>query len=288
MTALFASPTHATGAHWLRRMPALVAGTAVMIGIAGCAAGTPEASPGTTVEQAPAATVTVFAAASLTDVFGELEKEFEADNPGVDVVISFGGSSALAEQLVQGAPAEVFAAASPTTMATVLDAGIASDATVFATNTLQIAVPAGNPGSITGLADFTRDDLLIALCAVEVPCGAVSQATFAAAGITVVPDTFEQDVRAVLTKVSLGEVDGGLVYRTDVLAAGQDVEGIDIDGAGIDGSSTAADAAILDAATTSYPIVALDTASATAQKFMDFVLGDAGSRILGKAGFGSR
>ncbi|MGV8969918.1 MAG: molybdate ABC transporter substrate-binding protein [Microbacteriaceae bacterium] len=265
------------------RASAVLLGVALVLAIAGCS--TTDRTDASAVETVtpPSPTVTVFAAASLTDVFGQLEQEFEAANPGVDVVISYGGSSALAEQLVQGAPAEVFAAASPKTMATVVDAGIASNPTVFATNTLQIAVPAGNPAGITGLADFDRDDLLIALCAVEVPCGAVAQAAFGAAGIAAAPDTLEQDVRAVLTKVVLGEVDAGLVYRTDVLAAGDDVEGVDI----VSGTSGDADAAILTAATTSYPIVALQTASATAREFLSFVLSDVGVRILAKAGFGS-
>jgi molybdate transport system substrate-binding protein len=257
------------------RARALVTGVAVVAALAGCSA----TAPG----EATREVVTVFAAASLTDVFGELETQFEAANPGVDVVISFGGSSALAEQLVQGAPAEIFAAASPATMAIVVDAGVATGPTIFATNELQIAVPVGNPGSIVGLADFARDDALIAVCAVEAPCGAVASATFEAAGITAAPDTLEQDVRAVLTKVVLGEVDAGLVYRTDVIVAGDSVEGIEIVSA-----SDPRSQAILDASTTDYPIVALPTASETATKFLSFVLGVTGVRILAEAGFGSR
>jgi molybdate transport system substrate-binding protein len=253
---------------------------AVLIaGLAGCNATTSGDGFGV----ATGGTVTVFAAASLTDVFGELEAEFEAVNPGVDVVISYGGSSALAAQLVEGAPAEIFAAASPATMAIVVDAGIAADPTIFATNELQIAVPAGNPGTVVGLADFARDDAVIAICAAEVPCGAVASATFAAAGITPAPDTLEQDVRAVLTKVVLGEVDAGLVYRTDVIAAGDTVDGIDLVSA-----SDAASQKILDAATTDYPIVVLPTASSAATEFLKFVLGETGVRILAEAGFGSR
>lgn len=259
--------------------PALLTAAVLIAGLAGCNATTSGDGFGV----ATGGTVTVFAAASLTDVFGELEAEFEAVNPGVDVVISYGGSSALAAQLVEGAPAEIFAAASPATMAIVVDAGIAADPTIFATNELQIAVPAGNPGTVVGLADFARDDAVIAICAAEVPCGAVASATFAAAGITPAPDTLEQDVRAVLTKVVLGEVDAGLVYRTDVIAAGDTVDGIDLVSA-----SDAASQKILDAATTDYPIVVLPTASSAATEFLKFVLGETGVRILAEAGFGSR
>lgn len=237
-------------------------------------------------------TVTVFAAASLTEVFDALAAEFEAAHPGVTVVINYGGSAGLATQLLQGAPADVFAAASPATMMTVIDAGLtgasataATTPQIFASNTLEIAVPVGNPAGIASLQDFSRTELRIALCATEVPCGAVSATAFVAANVTPAPDTLEQDVRAVLTKISLGEVDAGLVYRTDVQAAlalsattsaPPTIEGIEF--------------AEADSAVTTYPIVALAAApnALAAAAFTAFVLSEQGATILREAGFGPR
>ena len=220
-------------------------------------------------------TVTVFAAASLTESFQAIADAFTAEHPNVEVTFNFGGSSGLATQIVEGAPVDVFAAASPATMTTVTDAGLATDAHDFATNTLEIAVPTDNPGGVTGLADFANPDLAIALCAAEVPCGAAAARALDAAGIVASVDTYEQDVKAVLTKVELGEVDAGLVYRTDVLAAGAKVKGIEFPEA--------------TGAIARYPIAAL-TASANpdaAAAFVAFVLSDAGQQILQEAGFGA-
>ena len=230
-------------------------------------------------------TVTVFAASSLTDVFDTLAAQFENAHPGVTVVINYGGSSGLASQLVAGAPADVFAAASPTTMTTVVDAGLITATTpaTFASNTLEIAVPAGNPANVTSLRDFGNSALRIAICAPEVPCGAIAGKAFAAAGIRPAPDTLEQDVKSVLTKVALGEVDAGLVYRTDILSAvarsaatstTATIEGIEFAGA--------------DAVVTRYPIAALRAApnAAGAAAFIEYVCGTAGEKALSKAGFG--
>jgi len=221
-------------------------------------------------------TVTVFAAASLTETLSAMADAFSAEHPNVKVTLNFGGSSGLATQIVQGAPADVFAAASGTTMKTVTDAGLATGVpTVFATNTLEIATPPGNPGQVTGLADFANPHLTIALCAVEVPCGAASKTVLAAAGVVAAPDTYEQDVKAVLSKIELGEVDAGLVYKTDVLVAGGKVEGISFPQAS--------------KAVGTYPIVRL-TASINANAadaFIAFVLSPAGGKILGDAGFGA-
>lgn len=218
--------------------------------------------------------ITVFAAASLTDTFTELGEDFEAEHPGTKVTFNFGGSSGLAQQIISGAPADVFASASPATMAQVTDDDLAAGEPVtFVRNRLQIAVPAGNPAEVSGLADFTNEDLIIALCAEEVPCGAASVKVFEAAGLTPAPDTYEEDVRATLTKVELDEVDAALVYRTDVLVASDRVEGIDF---------PESDEAIND-----YPIVALTEApNATGgQAFIDFVLSESGSAVLEAAGF---
>ena len=253
-----------------------------VLALAGCSSSTPDA---TAPSQTPVAggvtpeiqgTVTVFAAASLTGTFDALKLAFESANPGVEVVYNYGGSSALAEQIVQGAPVDVFAAASTATMTTVTDASLtAADPVNFATNTLEIAVPVGNPGKVDGLDDFADKDLAIAVCAEEVPCGAASAKIFEATGITPSVDTYEQDVKSVLTKVELGEADAGLVYVTDVKAAGDKVEGVEF--------PEAADAV------NDYPIASLADSSNpdAATAFVDFVLSDEGQSALSAAGFGT-
>ncbi len=215
-------------------------------------------------------TVNVFAAASLTGSFTQLGKDFEKANPGVKVVFNFAGSSALAQQINQGAPADVFASAAPKNMDQVTDK---NTPTTFVQNTLEIAVPKGNPGKITGLQDFADKDKKIALCAVQVPCGAAADKVFKAAGITPQPDSLEQDVKAALTKVGLGEVDAALVYKTDVLSAKDKVEGIEF---------PEADKAIND-----YPIATLTKAPNPdgAKAFVDYVLSDQGKAVLTAAGF---
>ena len=253
-----------------------VIAVALMLSLVGCSAPTPALSPTATVKDTLTGTITVFAAASVTDTFAQIADAFTAKHPGVEVVVNFGGSSGLATQIVQGAPADVFAAASGATMKTVTDAALTrAEPVAFATNTLEIAVPAGNPGSVTELADFANPDLIVALCAVAVPCGAAAQTVLNTAGIVASVDTYEQDVKAVLTKVELGEVDAGLVYTTDILAAGDAVEGIEFSES--------------DAAVGTYPIAQL-TASANpdaAAAFIEFVLSPAGKRILDAAGFGA-
>ncbi|WP_434446080.1 molybdate ABC transporter substrate-binding protein [Lentzea sp. E54] len=217
--------------------------------------------------------ITVFAAASLTESFTKLGKEFEAGHPGSKVRFNFAGSSALAQQINQGAPADVFASAAPANMKQVTDTGaVTASPATFAKNSLQIAVPKGNPARISGLDDFAKAGLKIALCAEQVPCGTAAQKVFAAAKITAAPDTLEQDVKAVLTKVALGEVDAALVYRTDVKANDR-VEGLDFAEAG--------------QAVNDYPIAPAAKApnAATAQAFVDFVLSDQGRGVLAEAGF---
>jgi molybdate transport system substrate-binding protein len=215
----------------------------------------------------PAARVTVLAASSLTEAFTALGASYEDAHPGTIVEFSFGASSTLARQITDGAPADVFAAANPETMRTATEAGrVVGQPRVFARNRLTIAVPAGNPAGIRGLADFARPRLRIAICAPQVPCGAAARRAFAAAGVTPRPDTLEQDVKAALAKVVSGEVDAALVYRTDVRVRG--VDHVDV-----------AERVVND-----YPIAVLhDTASARA--FRDHVLSPAGRRVLADAGF---
>jgi len=262
-----------------RSLAALAAVAALTL--AGCGGGTDGAAPAAT-GTAPTGsggpaltgTLTVFAAASLTDVFGDLGDRLEADNPDLDVQFNFAGSSALATQLTQGAPADVFASANREQMTVVTDAGLqAAEPSVFTENVLEIAVPAGNPGEVTGLADFADPDLTLAVCAADVPCGAAATAVFADAGITAQPDTEEEDVKAALTKVQLGEVDAALVYATDVQAAGADVEGIPFPEA--------------EQEINPYPVCVLSGAPnpAAAQAFVDLVRSSAGQQALTKAGF---
>jgi molybdate transport system substrate-binding protein len=199
-----------------------------------------------------------------------LGKDFEAAHPGVRVVFNFAGSSALATQINQGAPADVFASAAPKNLDQVTDKGTP---TTFAKNELEIAVPKGNPAKITGLIDFTNKDHKIALCAEQVPCGAAAKKVFEAAKLTPQPDSLEQDVKAALTKVSLGEVDAALVYKTDVLAAKDKVDGIEFPEAS--------------QAVNDYPIATLTKAANPngAKAFVDFVLSDRGKTVLTEAGF---
>jgi molybdate transport system substrate-binding protein len=219
-------------------------------------------------------TLTVFAAASLTGVFTSLGDELEQQNPGLDVKFNFAGSDALATQITQGAPADVFASANEKQMKVVTDAGLQAAApTIFTENVLEIAVPKGNPGHVTGLEDFGNADLTLAVCAPSVPCGAAAQQVFTAAGITARPDTQETDVKAALTKVQLGEVDAALVYATDVKSAGDGVEGISFPEA--------------QQALNKYPIATLKAApnAAAAQAFVDLVASDEGQKALADAGF---
>ncbi|MDG4831985.1 molybdate ABC transporter substrate-binding protein [Solwaraspora sp. WMMD1047] len=219
-------------------------------------------------------TVTVFAAASLTESFTQLGTAFEAANPGATVVVNFAGSSALATQINQGAPVDVFAAAAPANMATVTDVGNgAGSPATFARNQLVIAVPESNPGAVTSLADLTGPDVKVALCAEQVPCGAAARKALDAAGVTLTPVTLEQDVKAALSKVRLGEVDAALVYRTDARAAADDVDAVEFpESAG---------------AVNDYPIVVLTDAPNPdgAQAFVNFVLSDRGRTVLTDAGF---
>jgi molybdate transport system substrate-binding protein len=213
------------------RPPIALAGVALgALVLAGCAQDVPSSSPSSS--SALRGSITVDAAASLNEVFPALGKRFEAEHPGTTVTFSFGGSGALAASIVAGAPVDVFAAASAATMQTVTDASLtAGSPVVVARNSLEIAVPPGNPGGITGLEDFADPARTIVLCDATVPCGAAATQVFDRAGITPKPDSTEPDVTSVLTKVEGNEADAGLVYVTDVRAAGDAVEGIPFDGA---------------------------------------------------------
>lgn len=215
--------------------------------------------------------ITVLAASSLTDVFEEMIAAFEETDGarGVEVGLVLGGSSALATQLEEGAPGDVVATASPSTMERVVRAGrVRGEPVVFARNSLVIAVERSNPRGIDGLDDLGADGLLVARCAPQVPCGALADELLAAAGVDLQPASLEPNVRSVLTKVSLGEVDAGLVYRTDVTSA--PVDAVEPRGAR--------------AFTTAYQIARLGDDPAAAA-FVDFVLSADGQAILAAAGF---
>jgi molybdate transport system substrate-binding protein len=218
-------------------------------------------------------TIHVFAAASLTEAFTTLGKKFEKDHPGTKVELNFGPSSGLAEQITGGAPADVFASASPSNMDTLVQGGDASDPKDFAKNSGEIAVPPDNPAGIATVADLAKPGVKVAVCQAQVPCGKVATEIFASSKVAVKPVTEEVDVKSVLTKVTLGEVDAGLVYVTDVKAAGDKVKGIEIPEA--------------QNSVTSYPIATLKDSKheKQASEFVDLVLSDDGSQVLTEAGF---
>lgn len=238
--------------------------------LAGCAstAPAPVASGSASSADAISGTVEVYAAASLQRSFDEIASAFEQEHPGVTVSAVYDGSSTLATQIGEGAPADVFASADEKNMAKV--SAQAPEPQLFAGNTLVIAVPKGNPGGVRTLADLAR--VTTVLCAPEVPCGAASTTLLSNAGVTVSPASSEQNVTAVLTKVAAAEADAGLVYATDVVGR-DDVEAIVPEGA--------------DTVVNRYPIAALTDApnSDAASAFVAFVLSDEGQRILADAGF---
>ncbi|MDQ3772265.1 MAG: molybdate ABC transporter substrate-binding protein [Actinomycetota bacterium] len=212
----------------------------------------------------------VFAAASLTDAFEEIADEFETREGAVAVEFNFLASSDLAAQIIEGAPADVFASADEVNADKVVAEGLASDAAIFALNLLSIAVPAGNPQGITELDDLANPDLVVALCNEECPAGRYARELFEGAGLIIEPGPVEADVRAVLTRVALGEADAGIVYVTDIEAE-PDVEGVDVPES--------------DNVTAAYAITTLDDAPESATDFVTYVRSEEGRRILSGHGF---
>lgn len=260
---------------------AAVAMVAVLAAGCGSATSTPKstapnaptsAAPGSPAS-APTGSITVFAAASLTQVLTDLGKRFEATYPATSVRFSFGASSTLAQQILAGAPADIFAAASPTNMAQVTDAGAATIPKTFATNVAQIAVAPTSAGKVTSIGDLGKPGVKVALCQPQVPCGALAQAVLAKAKVAVSPVTEGLDVKGTLAYVTGGEVDAAIVYATDVRAAGARVTAVDIPAAAN--------------ASTAYPIATVATSRnpVTAAAFEDFVLSATGQRALREAGF---
>ncbi|MEW1959107.1 molybdate ABC transporter substrate-binding protein [Kineococcus sp. NPDC059986] len=221
-------------------------------------------------------TLTVFAAASLQKTFTTIGTEFEAAHPGVDVRFSFAGSSDLAAQIGQGAPADVFASADEKNMAKVTAQSLtAGDPVDFATNVLEIATPPGNPAGIGSFADLAKPGVKVVVCAAQVPCGAATETVEKASGVTLAPVSEENSVTDVLGKVTAGEADAGLVYVTDVRGAGNAVTGVPFPE-----SSRAVN---------TYPVAALKDASdaSLASEFVTFVAGEQGRKVLQDAGFGA-
>ena len=261
----------------LRHSSVVVASLALLL--SGCAMGSDEDPDASSAPAASAAgeltgDLTIFAAASLRAAFDELATEFEAQHPSVEVhPITYDGSSTLAAQIIEGAPVDVFASADEKNMEKVVDEGLTSRPELFATNTLVLVVPAGNPGGVGSLDDLAHPEKIVVLCAVEMPCGAASARLLSNAGVTASADSYEQNVTAVLTKVAAGEADAGLVYVTDA-ATTDDVEAIEVDGA--------------DDVVNRYPIVTIDGSASgeAAEAFVAFVLGGDGQKVLTGLGFG--
>ncbi|GAA3895944.1 molybdate ABC transporter substrate-binding protein [Streptomyces lacrimifluminis] len=254
------------------------ASAAALLALSACSSADGSASSGspasTSASEKPSGPVTVFAAASLKEGFTALGKEFEERNPGTKVTFSFSGSDSLAASITGGAPADVFASASSRTMKIVTDAkDAAGTPATFVRNQLEIATLPGNPDRITSLGDLARPGLKVVLCDKEVPCGAAAQRTLDAGGLKLTPVSYEQDVKGALTKVELKEADAALVYRTDVKAAGDRVEGVEFPESA--------------EAVNDYPIVLLkDAPNADAAKaFIDLVRSAAGRQVLTAAGF---
>jgi molybdate transport system substrate-binding protein len=263
-----------------RRPGALAAGLALaLVAGASCGGGSGgdagDAGDAAAAGRALEGTATVFAAASLTDALLDAEAAFSRAHPGAAVELNFAGSASLREQILAGAPADVYAPADMANIDRVAEAGeLAGPPHVIARNALEIAVPAGNPAAVDGLADLGDASLLIGLCAADVPCGRLGRRVLANAGVTPAPDTDEPDVRSLLTKIEAAELDAGIVYRTDVRSAGGRVDGIAIDDA--------------DNVVTDYPVAVLARAGepAVAAAFVEFLLSSAGQSILASHGFG--
>jgi molybdate transport system substrate-binding protein len=264
----------------VRRVARIAVGALVSVTLAACATSQASSSSGGT----DRVTLTVLGAASLTDVFPKIGAEFTKTHPGVTLRFSFAGTDALAAQIEQRVPADVFAGASTRYGDQLSAEGLVIAPTVFCTNTLVLVLPAGNPAGITSLADLTRPGIKLVIAAESVPVGAYTRkvlanldATYGADYATkvlanVVSD--EDSVESVLAKVKLGEADAGFVYVTDARAAGSQVTTI----------IPPADAQ----AVASYPIATVKASpnAASAQRFVDFVLSPNGQAILRAAGFG--
>jgi molybdate transport system substrate-binding protein len=260
-----------------RSLTVFFAVAAAAAAAAGCSAGggTSSASTGVSLKSDTSVSggITVFAAASLQGAFTTLGKQFEAAHPGTTVKFSFGASSSLATEITSGSPADVFASASPQNMDQVVKAGDASNPVTFAKNIMEVAVPPSNPAHVTSVSDLAKSSVKTALCQPQVPCGFTAQKVFTNAKISVKPVTLQPDVKSVLTQVELDNVDAGMVYVTDVKAAGTKVKGVPIPAS--------------ENASTAYPIATINSSKNkdTAQAFASYVASPAGQKVLAADGF---
>jgi molybdate transport system substrate-binding protein len=259
----------------LKKVLATLAGVALLV--TGCGSGSSGGTGSSSSSSAPEAkTLTVYAAASLTESFNALKAEFEKAHPGVTVKYNFGGSSTLVQQLTNGAKADVFASADQANMDKAVQGGVIQGApTVFATNKLTIAVAPGDPKGLKTFRDLAGSGLKVVVCAAQVPCGSATQKVEKNTGVTLKPVSEEQDVKQVLTKVESGDADAGLVYVTDANTAGGKVDQVDFPESA--------------QAINNYPIAVVKDApeSDLAQQFEQFVLGAQGKQELAKVGFGT-
>jgi molybdate transport system substrate-binding protein len=260
----------------MRRIGAVILAVALAgAAAAGCSSGSSSRASGASLKSDTSAsgTITVFAAASLQGAFTTLGKQFEAAHPGTTVKFSFGASSSLADQITSGSPADVFASASPKNMDQVVKAGDASNPVTFAKNVMEVAVPPSNPAHVTSVSNLASSSVKTAFCQPQVPCGVTAQKVFSNAKISVKPVTLQPDVKSVLTQVELDNVDAGMVYVTDVKAAGSKVKGIPIPAS--------------ENASTAYPIATINSSKnkATAQAFAAYVASPAGQNVLAGDGF---
>lgn len=263
----------------MRKIWAACAALLLAVSLTSCSAGTGSTAQNTHQESQSGqldGTLTVFAAASLKQPFTQLAKDFEEANPGSKVQLSFDGSSTLASQITAGAPADVFASADQANMKKISEAKLTnSESVVFATNSLTGVVPLNNPANIGTFADMTKPGIKLVICAPKVPCGAAAATDAAAAGLALKPVSEELNVTSVLSKVTSGEADAGLVYVTDAKSAGSTVKQIPLK---------------LTAPTINkYPIAAVKGSKnqALAEAFIAMVTGALGQRTLQSAGFGA-
>lgn len=263
-----------------RALGALALAAGAALALAGCAS---ESAEPDTDETATAETselsgeLTVYAAASLEPAFEQLAEDFQAEHPDVTFDFSFDGSSVLVAQIIEGAPADVFASADEPNMTKLTDESLNDgDPIGFATSELAIAVAPGNPLGIESLADLAKSDVTSVICDAEVPCGNASQTLLERDGVDLKPASEEQNVTAVLTKVSEGEADAGLVYYSDILRADGDVEGIEIE----DAADAAGDYLIV-------PVKGSDNAEAAAA-FSEFMVSDEAQELFAELGFGPK
>jgi molybdate transport system substrate-binding protein len=260
----------------MRHMPRLIVSFIALLGCVGASCG--DSDSAATDRPSSVATVSgdvvVLAASSLTEAFTEIGAAFKADNPDSNVVFTFAGSGDLVTQIGEGAPADVFASADDSNMTKLTDAGESAGQPVsIAKNTMEIIVEKGNPKAITGVADLAKPDLLVVRCADTVPCGKSAAAVLENAAVTLTPVSLEDKVKGVVTKVSAGEADAGIVYVSDVIAAGDTAQGVEIP----------ADINVVN----NYPMVVTKEATnpSGAQAFIDYVASPPGQTILATYGY---